>query len=232
MPDAVVGGSVGPQGVKLADGVTVDIALDNVGAALVSERQARFQELAQRGALYGGGMTVTSINNVTFTSATLGATCTPILGLWNPLNSSINCVMLQAALAVAITALQATGGGPFVWAVATGQSALTLGGAPWKRNSLVQVGSVAKTFMSSPALTGLVGNLAVMEGSELTGGSALNIATLQTAAGFVTQAVQKAVQDFDGSLIVPPGGVLALLATTTPVAHSAAGRLLWAEVPA
>ena len=31
--------------------------------------------------------------------------------------------------------------------------------------------------------------------------------------------------------IAPPGGVLALLATTTPVAHSASSGLVWEEVP-
>ena len=38
------------------------------------------------------------------------------------------------------------------------------------------------------------------------------------------------VENFDGSLIVPPGGVLALLGHTTPVAHSAAAEILWEEV--
>jgi hypothetical protein len=36
---------------------------------------------------------------------------------------------------------------------------------------------------------------------------------------------------FDGSVIVPPGGVIALLATTTPAAHSAVSALVWEEVP-
>ena len=38
------------------------------------------------------------------------------------------------------------------------------------------------------------------------------------------------VENFDGSLIVPPGAVLGLFSNTTPVAVSAAGTLLWAEV--
>ena len=35
----------------------------------------------------------------------------------------------------------------------------------------------------------------------------------------------------DGAFVVPPGGVLALLATGTPVAISAASSLLWEEIP-
>jgi hypothetical protein len=38
------------------------------------------------------------------------------------------------------------------------------------------------------------------------------------------------VENFDGSLIVPPGGVLALMAVTTPVAQSAVAGIVWEEV--
>jgi hypothetical protein len=38
-------------------------------------------------------------------------------------------------------------------------------------------------------------------------------------------------EDFDGSLIVPPGGVLALLNTTSSTVFSAVGKLAWEEVP-
>jgi hypothetical protein len=48
--------------------------------------------------MFGGGMTLTSISNVTFTTATLGATCTPITGIYNPIGSGKNCVILQMQL--------------------------------------------------------------------------------------------------------------------------------------
>ncbi len=38
-------------------------------------------------------------------------------------------------------------------------------------------------------------------------------------------------EDFDGSLIVPPGGVLVLLNTTSSTVFSAVGKLAWEEVP-
>ena len=43
--------------------------------------------------------------------------------------------------------------------------------------------------------------------------------------------LQGFTENFDGSLIIPPGYVLALMATTTPVAHSAVSNILWEEVP-
>jgi hypothetical protein len=38
------------------------------------------------------------------------------------------------------------------------------------------------------------------------------------------------MQEFDGSLIVPPGGVLALLNTVSTANLSVASRLMWEEV--
>jgi hypothetical protein len=60
------------------------------------------------------------------------------------------------------------------------------------------------------------------------------------ASGLLTTTVAVAtptpsvvgVQFFDGSLIVPPGGVLALLNTTSVTTHSVTSRLMWEEVPA
>ena len=197
----------------------------------MQELHGRFYEQAYRGALFsiGTGASAVSINNATFTAATLGATCTPILGVWNPGTAKVNLVILQASLSAVLTALTATGPGGFVWASSTGNNAISTGSTPWNRLTLAQAGSVAKGFAASPALTGLTNNLVVMEGADLNVGQPYNVSEVATAAGFMTQP-SMAVQNLDGSLIVPPGGVLALLATTTPVAHSVVGRLLWEEV--
>jgi hypothetical protein len=78
-------------------------------------------------------------------------------------------------------------------------------------------------------LTGLTNNLVVRGASALGGGSSANFSFVGTAVGQATSNVPS-VENIDGGIIVPPGSVLALLATTTPVAHSAAGMLLWEEV--
>lgn len=225
----LVTGQVGIQ--TLGDGVTqAPLRQGRTAELMVSELHGRFYEQTFRGNLYSAGMkALTSISAVTFTTGTLGATCTPIAGVWNPLGSGKNLSILQATLGAIITALQATGGGPYAWAAAIGQSALTLGAAPLNRATLQASGSVAKD-MSGVALTGLSGTLAVICASALAGGIAYNIASLATAASFHTQEANS-VENLDGALIVPPGGVLALLATTTPVAHSALSALLWDEVP-
>ena len=196
---------------------------------IVSELHGRFYEQVYRGNVFSGGMSLTAINAATFTSATLTATCTPILGVWNPVGSGVNLAILYAKLSATLTALQNTGGGPYVWAVSTGNGSIATGLAPFSRNTLQQVGSKAKN-LAGVALTGLTNSLVVAGASALGGGNAYNIASLGTAAGFSTTHAA-AMEVLDGLWMVPPGGVLVLLATTTPVGHSAASAMIWEEVP-
>lgn len=223
-----IAGQTGAQ--SLSDGADAPIRQGRLADVIVSELQARFYEANYRGALYGGGIsTLTTIAAATFTTATLGATCTPIIGLYNPFGNLVNAVIQQAMLSMTMTALAVTGGGPYVWATAIGQSAISTGNTPFNRKTLFTSGSLCKD-MSGVALTGLVGNLALRVGSALGGGSASNASFTATAVAMQTQ-LAGFVENIDGSIIVPPGGVLALLATTTPVAHSVVSGLNWAEVP-
>lgn len=220
-------GLVGAQ--QNNDGVQNPLRAAKTGEQLTSDMQARFYENNYRGNLFSGGMTLTSINAATFTTATLGATATPICGVYNPLGSGKNLSILQLQLQVVLTALTSTGCGAFMWCTSTGNGALTLGTTPLNRATLAQSGSIAKD-MSGIALTGLTNNLVVRSAAGAAGGSAYNISNIATASGF--QSTMAAVEDtIDGAWIVPPGGVLALLCTTTPVAHSAATMLMWNEVP-
>lgn len=225
-----VTGQVGE--VNLTGGTaTQPVRQGNQADVIISELNGRFYEHNARGRTYSGGMTLTSINNVTFTSGTLGATCTPIAGIWNPGNSGLNAVILQAVLAMTVTALINTGGGPYVWAASVGNlvNPITTGLLPWSRKTLTQIGSAMKN-MAGVALTGLTNNLIVLGASALGGGRFSNINGPDTAVGWSTTLAGFS-ENLDGQMIVPPGGVLALLATTTPVAHSAASNLLWNEVP-
>lgn len=200
------------------------------GSSRVNNVHGRFLDAASNERLFSGGQaTLLSISNVTFTLATLGATATPVIGLYNPLSSPRNLSVLQATLAVAMSAVQATGPGGFVWAVSRGNSGISTGLAGWNRKTLEQSGSYGKYFAGA-ALTGLTNNLAVMEGSSLGGGSAGAYAFLATQAGMQAQQ-ETDIESLDGAFLIPPGGVLALLATTTPVAHSAVASILWEELP-
>jgi hypothetical protein len=218
---------VGPR--TLADGAPAPARSTKTGDLAVSDAHGRFQEAALRGKLFSDGMTLTSISNATFSTGTLGATATPVLGVWNPANSGYNLVILQARLQIVNTALQVTGPGAFMWATSYSNGAITTGNSPLNRATLQAVGSVAKGF-AGVALTGLTNNLVVREASGLADGPMSNLSTLQTAVGLMPTHAPS-VDNIDGAFIVPPGGVLALLTSTNaPVAISAASSLLWEEV--
>lgn len=206
-----------------------------LGALAVTDAHSRFYEQTTRGNMFVGGMVGTSIASATFTtadglSATLAtaATATPITGLWNPLSSKVNAVIVQATISMYLTALTATGPGALVWVAFNGQSAnLTTALAPVSRSTYLPSGSQCKN-LSGVALTGLQ-NTGIFLGASSITGTLLAVSELQTAAGFLTPA-GNAVENVDGSIIVPPGGILALFGTVTPVACSAAASLLWEEV--
>lgn len=224
-------GQVGPVSPGAGDASQVPLRLDRTGAVVVQELHGRFYEQTNRGNVFATtANAIVNISNVTFTIATLGATGTPIIGVWNPVGSGVNLVVLQAYLTVIMTALQNTGCGGFFWAYSGGNIGLTLGTAPTSRKTLTAFGSQAKGFVTGVAMTGQTTTLVVTDASSLNGGSGYNIALLGTAAGFQPYS-STTVENFDGSMAIPPGGMLALLAGTTPVAHSAIGGILWEEVP-
>lgn len=200
------------------------------GAQRVVDAHGRFMDANLGGRVFSDGIaTVLSISNVTFTIGTLGATCTPIAGLWNPATSPVNAVLLQATLNAIKTALQNTGCGPFYWATSIGNAAISTGSNPLNRRTLAAVGSFCKGY-AGVALTGLTNNLVVRGASQLHGGSASSVAFLETQVG--SQAPHVATRElFDGEWIIPPGGVIALLAGSTAVGVSASSMLVWEEVP-
>lgn len=216
-------GQAGPQ--VLSDGTEQSLRQGKSAELIVQELHGRFYEQVYRGSVYSNGCTLTAL---TANTITLTATTTPILGAWNPPNSTVNLVMLQASLnCVPNNLTSGAGPGAFVWASAIGNSVITTGSAPLNRKSLAAAGAQGKGF-SFVALTGLTNNLVIQEGADFTSPSGLTYTTLGS-----TQILTPTggVQNFDGGLIVPPGGVLALLNTVSSTTFSVSGRLMWEEVP-
>lgn len=221
-------GQVGP--LTASDGSIGPFRQDKSGAQVVQELHGRFYETNYRGAVFSDGIpTVAAITAATYNISTLGATCTPITGLWNPTTSPVNAVILAAVLSLIKTALQNTGCGPFFWATSTANAAISTGNVPLSRKTLAKSGSYCKG-MSNVALTGLTNNLVVAGASMLGGGSSSLAAFLETQAGMATLHAASR-EFFEGDWIVPPGGVIALLAGSAPVAVSATAAIVWEEVP-
>jgi hypothetical protein len=193
-----------------------------LGDLVVTELHGKFYESTYRGNLFSVGMTATALSANTIS---LTATTTPIIGVYNPSTSNVNLVMVKAKCNIAIANSSAAAPGAFVWAVSTGNSAISAGLIPMNRKTLANAGSQAKGYNITTALTGLTNNLTVISGSAF--------GTLVTAQGATATPILSgdAVEEFDGSLIIPPGGVLALLNTISTTTVSVTSVLIWEEVP-
>jgi hypothetical protein len=141
--------------------------------------------------------------------------------------------MLQCALTAYINTLSTPqSAGLFAWASSAGNTAITTGSAPFNRKTLASSGSQAKAFPGGVALTGLTNNLTIFDVFDYPAPGPLAYGTIgaPTATGN-SLAGSIGIQNFDGSLIIPPGGVLSLVNTTSTTTMSVGGRLLWEEVP-
>ena len=189
---------------------------------IISELHGKYYESNYRSAVYSVGMaqTALSANTITLVAAT-----TPIIGIWNPAASPVNLVPIKAKCLITAAGANAVAPGAFVWATSTGNAAISTGLTPMSRKTLAQAGSYAKGFNISTALTGLTNNLVIQ--------FAAAFGTLVAAQGATASPIISGdgVEEFDGSIIVPPGGVLALLNTTSTTTISVASTLIWEEVP-
>lgn len=207
MPDAITGGSVGPQAVKAADGAFLDLSLDSVGSLMVSQRQARYQELANRGLVYA------AVNAASTSSAALAATYTGGVCISNPAGSTVNLVILKVSGALVVISTAVTTFGLAGGFSTTGITAHTTALVPFSS----KIGTPALPTAKADQATTLVGTPTwIYPGIASTG----------IAAGIFAVTI-----DVEGSVVVPPGGYVC---TATSIASPAAGFLggiSWIEVP-
>jgi len=220
-----IAGQVGPQ--ILTDGASQPARQGKSGELIIQQLHGRYYEQVMRGNVYSIGCVPTALAAATIA---LTASGQPIVGLWNPPASGINAVILQAMLVDFINNVTSVALGGFVWASSLGNNAMTAGLAPFNRKTLANVGSQCKAFSLSTAslLTGLTTTpVVVFEPAEFN--TASGLLTTTVAAATPTPSVS-GVQNFDGSLIVPPGGVLGLFNTISVTTHTVSARLMWEEV--
>ena len=233
----LIQGQVGPTSTQsVQPGTTPPIRQGQLGDVIVSELHGRFYEQAYRGNFFRTGTTAvqagtTTMGTTTGGSATLATaiTGTPMLGIWNPITSSVNAVLTQAQLSCwKNTVTTPTGFGGLIWYVSYGNGAITTGLTPFNSKTLLQTGSQCKGFAGATAVTGMSNVPVAMEAADFQSGGSLAYGTIANTA---VDPSLMAIQNFDGQLIVPPGAILMLYNTTASTTMSYTGRLLWEEVP-
>jgi len=211
---------VGPQ--EVGNGSTPTASGGKQAETLVSQYHGRYYTQTYQGNVYSAGSKTTALSATTIA---LDATSTPIVAVWNPANSLVNLSILYAECLITVVANSAVNGGGFVWATSTNNAAISTGAAPLNRKSLLNAGSQAKAFNGGTALTGLTNNLVVQFAANFPG---IYAAGAATALGVPSPGAPP--EFIDGSIIVPPGGVLALLNTVSTTTISVQSTLVWEEV--
>lgn len=203
------------------NGPLVTAASGKAGDQLVSELHGKYYQQTYSGAVFsaGSGSTALSANTITLVAAT-----TPIVGVWNPPTSSVNLSVLYAQCLITVVANTAVNGGGFVWATSVGNISISTGAAPFNRKTFQNAGSQAKAFNGGVALTGLTNSLVVQCGANFPG---IYAAGAATALGVPSPGAPSEL--LEGSFIVPPGGVLALLNTVSTTTLSVQSTLVWEE---
>ena len=201
-----------------------------LGDTILSELHGQYYEQVYRGNVwYIGGVAEVALSA---NSISLTATTTPITGIWNPLSSSVNCVMLYADLMMSLNVTSATRQGAWFWAMSTNNGAISTGASCFNAKTLAVAGpkgaSATKGFVGGIALTAITNNLVIQRPAKFNVG--INITTASFPATALSP-LQCDREEFKGALIVPPGGVLALLNGNSTTNMSCVAGMCWEEVP-
>lgn len=198
-------GQTGPG--TYGDGSAATLRLGKSGELIVQELHGRYYEQTYRGNVF------VASNAASTSSAGLAATYTGGVCLSNPAGSTKNLVVLKVSAALVVISAAVTTAGVIIGYASGGITAHTTPLTP----SSTLLGSQASAVGKVDQATTLVGTPAWFNV-----GLGATPATIGAYAGTV---------DFEGKLIITPGGYVA---TGTSIASPAAGVLAtisWEEVP-
>lgn len=210
----ILQGNQGQTGKQV--GANLSLGFGEFSESLVSELQPRYYEQAYRGQIFTIGTTAGSL-----TAYTGAAGGTPLLAVWNPAGSGKNLVVLQASAAIA--AASSVAGNPCFRLYFGPTAAITQATvvAPFSTISGNATGSVAKAYQDVATTSSTALNYLLTLGTYY----------WATAAGAF--AMTPLVQDFSGSILVPPGNMIAVgssIATATMTSLAADAAFIWSEV--
>jgi hypothetical protein len=209
--------SVGAQGPSNT-GATITAASGPEGEQVAVELHGKYYEAARRGRLFFQSVTSLGV------AVPIATTTAPILTLWNPTGSGKNAVLVRLSLAY-VSGTTVAGGIGLNWTAGAGSSVGT-----------GQVFTAFNNVTPANALLG-AGNTSVMNSSNAATNTLTTAMTKFIALGLSEYAAVAAsaidqtslIYDFDGTVVVPPGVAIAV------VASAASGALLqqtlyWEEV--
>lgn len=188
----------------------------SMGELLGSRMLPEYYTLLKAGMVFN--LATLAANATGFVGAAAG---TPLLALFNPLNSGKDLVLLEAVVGLRTTGTGAAANSFNHFAAAQGSTAIT-GTVTGPRNQLTQAlgGSVASGLVNT-ANTGAIAASLIRPSISI--GNA-------TATGGVNVGLLR--DEIRGEILIPPGGYYAFGLAATLTAGSIDAAIMWAEVPA
>lgn len=200
----------------LADGVTIDnLRIGQQGEQIISQLHADGYEQAVRRNTYMS-------SSIARATSLVG---TAMVGhiLWNPPDSGVNAVIRRWSSSVHVTSATMTG----VW-LAVGYQATT----PTGLTAVDITGSTLLTLQGAAQNTLRAGKVRAYAAATLLVAPVLLWLLHHNTAAIATTGVDKMSDNYEGSFILPPGGILCFAAQGAAAAAAAhSSSLLWEEVP-
>jgi hypothetical protein len=214
----IIQGQVGPlaTSASISAGSQTVARYGNMGDQIVSELHGRYYEAAYRKSLFAGA---TQAVIATTTSAGLSTSLTGLPVLYNPIGNAYNLVLTKVGYAFLLAQPTAAS----IIGIATGFNPITA-----VSGTLTSV-NPKNRFVGGPAPTGQMYFSAAI--------TLPTVATLDTVLGGMdTGALTVSTSipsfyDFEGGIILPPGGYLHLYTSAASLASSLLASFAWEEVP-
>lgn len=215
-----------PSATSIGDNQVTGVLGGKQGDMITSQLHGKYYTQASRGNVYYASSAAAGLVNTIF-SATSAPTYIGLL-VWNPQGSGRNLSMIRANVGIA----------------AVGATALSAWGYAWVNNagSGVATAGVVSSFTGITATRGSAicglggqGSSVALTGSAATFTTALawgRSAAFSSATGAITTQIGPPMmtEDFEGSMIVPPGTIWTI---TTAILSgiTAVSTAIWEEVP-
>lgn len=215
-------GLVGPGNVG-ADGSETTARFGRQNDFIVSCLKGRYSEQALRGNLFVASLPATTTGVAAGNITGAAAAAVTNFAVWNPVNSGKMLALLKMWIGV----ISGTPpGGPLLHNLASQVPTIA---------TLLTNGTLQNALPNAPVAT-VAKAIAVSAGSALTGGGALTAVRPSSldfsASAFAAAAGYQALEEIDGSIIIPPGYMWVPCWAAAGTSLLNAYGAMWEEIPA
>ena len=198
----------------LSDGALTYLRGDATGALVTTAAHGKYSESVMRGNCYMASVKSATVTATTDISPIPASTGRALLGVFNPVTSGKNLMILK----IGVATVSGTPGGPLYLDYIAAPSGIVagIGQAPVNLLTLLAAGSVARALAATVPAQTVVGVMLRPLGG--------------LAASAVGAGINSTDEEIAGLICVPPGAALVITAHATGTSQVISGYMAWEEV--